>query len=178
MLHEVMLREEANLPAAVLSLEEAASAAGDFAKASKSQATLKAYQADFRDFSAWCSRHGLEPLPASVAAVAAYLAAIARTGLRASTITRRTAAIRFMHRAAGLEPPTNTEAVKATLAGIRRSIGTAVNRKTEVTAETIRAMIDEIPNDLRGLRDNEVRTLKAYDRRAKSFRQHAGEAFL
>jgi site-specific recombinase XerD len=58
-----------------------------------------------------------------------------------------------MHRARGFEPPTNSEAVKATVAGIRRSIGTAVTRKTEVTAETIRAMLDEIPTDVRGLRD-------------------------
>jgi site-specific recombinase XerD len=95
----------------------------------------------------------VEPLPASVDTVAAYLASLARSGLKASTITRRCAGIRYMHRLAGLEPPTNNEALKAVLAGIRRSIGTAVMRKAPATAETIRAIMADIPVNLRGLRD-------------------------
>jgi hypothetical protein len=70
--------------------------------------------------------------------VAAYLASLARAGLKASTITRRCAGIRYMHRMAGLEPPTSNEAIKAVLAGIRRSIGTAATRKAPAAAETIR----------------------------------------
>jgi len=135
---------------AVLSLEEAA---GDYARASKSAATRRAYQTDAADFTAWCRRHGLEPLPASVSTVAAYLAGLAKVGLKASTITRRCAGIRYMHRMAGYEPPTNSEAIKAVLAGIKRSIGTAVTRKAPATAEAIRAMLEEMPTDIRGLRD-------------------------
>jgi hypothetical protein len=44
-------------------------------------------------------------------------------------------------------------AVKAVLAGIRRSIGTSLTRKAPATAEAIRAMIGAMPTDLRGLRD-------------------------
>ena len=76
----------------------ATDAAGDFVTASKSAATRRAYQSDARDFSAWCSRHGVEPLPASVDTVAAYLAALATSGLKASTITRRCAAIGYTSR--------------------------------------------------------------------------------
>jgi integrase len=43
--------------------------------------------------------------------------------------------------------------LKAVLAGIRRSIGTAVIRKAPATAEIIRAIIADISVDLRGLRD-------------------------
>jgi site-specific recombinase XerD len=136
-----------SLPA-LHSLDEAESAASDFAKAAKAAATARAYRS-----SAWCTRHGADPLPASVETVAAYLASLATSGVRSSTITRRRAAIAFMHRAAGFEPPTGSEAVKAVLSGIRRSIGTAVTRKCPATAETIRAIIAEMPTDLRGLRD-------------------------
>jgi len=101
------------LTPAVLSLEEAA---GGYARASKSAATRKAYQTDAADFTAWCDRHGLEALPASVSTVAAYLAGLAKEGLKASTITRRCAGIRYMHRMAGFEPPTSHEAIKAVLA--------------------------------------------------------------
>jgi site-specific recombinase XerD len=135
------------------SLEEASNAAADFARASKSDATRRAYQADAANFVAWCERHSVEPLPASVDTIAAYLAALARSGLKASTITRRCAGIRYMHRMAGFEPPTSSEAIKAVLAGIRRSIGTSVTRKAPATAEAIRVIISEMPSDLRGLRD-------------------------
>ena len=54
---------------------------------------------------------------------------------------------------AGYEPPTSSEAIKAVLAGIRRSIGTSVTTKAPATAEAIRAILQEMPSDLRGLRD-------------------------
>lgn len=148
MLQELIVAEP--LMPAVLSLEEAA---GDYARASKSASTRRAYQIDAADFMAWCRRHGLEPLPASVSTVAAYLAGLAKAGLKASTITRRCAGIRYMHRMAGHKPPTNSEAIKAVLSGIKRSIGTAVTRKAPATAEAIRAMLEEMPSDLGGLRD-------------------------
>jgi len=138
---------------AILSLIEAESAASDFAKASKAAATVRAYRSDARDFSAWCQRHGLEAVPASVNTVAAYLAALATSGVKASTITRRRAAIAYIHRIAGFEPPTSSEAVTAVLAGIRRSIGTSVKRKAPATAEVIRSLVGDMPADLRGLRD-------------------------
>src|SRR6185312_17535072 len=100
-----------------------------------------------------CLRHGVEPLPASMDTVAAYLAGLAKAGLKASTITRRCAGIRYLHRMAGYDPPTSSEAIKAGLAGIRRTIGTSVNTKAPATAEAIRAILQEMPSDLRGLRD-------------------------
>ena len=46
-------------------------------------------------------------------------------GIKAATIGRRVAAIRHAHKLAGHEPPTNSEVVKATVRGIRRTIGAA-----------------------------------------------------
>ena len=143
---------QASLPS-VISLDEAAGAASDFARASKSAATRRAYQTDAADFAAWCHHNGVEPLPATIGTVAAYLASLARSELKASTITRRCAGIRYMHRVASLESPTSSEAIKAVLAGIRRSIGTAATRKAPATAEVIRFIAADMPDDLRGLRD-------------------------
>jgi hypothetical protein len=44
---------------------------------------------------------------------------------------------------AGHESPTNTEAVKATLRGIRRTLGTAPARKVPAVAETLPDMVKE-----------------------------------
>jgi hypothetical protein len=85
--------------------------------------------------------------------VAAYLASEAEAGLKPSTINRRCAAIRYAHKLAGHEPPTNSEAVKGTLRGIRRTIGAAPARKAPILAETARAMAFVVPNGLKGLRD-------------------------
>jgi site-specific recombinase XerD len=132
------------------------SRASDYARAEKSDATRKAYRSDFAHFTLWCDacEPRRTPLPASIETAAAYLAHLADSGLKASTITRRVAAITYAHRLAGLPPPTAAEPVKAVLRGIRRRIGTAVERKAPATARAIGAMLKHIPKDtLAGKRD-------------------------
>jgi hypothetical protein len=73
--------------------------------------------------------------PASADTVAAFLAAQAGLGKRASTLSRRIAAIKYGHKLAGLPSPTDDEKIKATLSGICRSIGTAAGRKKAAVAE-------------------------------------------
>jgi site-specific recombinase XerD len=73
--------------------------------ADKSDATTRAYRSDFDHFAAWCDSSGGASLPASIETVCAYLASLADAGLKASTIRRRCAAIAYMHRRKGIEPP-------------------------------------------------------------------------
>jgi site-specific recombinase XerD len=128
-------------------------AAATFARQEKAPATRAAYRSDFAAFHAWCASRGVDALPASPESVAAFLAHEAENGLAAATITRRCAAIRYAHRLAEFEPPTNSERVRATLRGIRRAIGAAPARKTPVMADTARAMALSAPDGLKGLRD-------------------------
>jgi len=130
-------------------LEEAAS----YARAEKAEATRRAYRSDFGLFTTWCDRKRVPAHPASPEAVAAFLAAEASRGAKASTIGRRLAAIRYAHKLAGHEPPTNAEAVKATLRGIRRISGSGPARKAPATADKILAMVAKADDDLKGLRD-------------------------
>lgn len=129
------------------------SRAADYARSDKSDATRHAYRCDFANFTAWCARARRMPLPASVETACAYLASLADSGLAASTITRRCAAITYAHRLAGVPPPTLAEPVKAVLRGIRRRIGVAVERKAPATARAIAAMLRRIPDTLIGKRD-------------------------
>ena len=128
-------------------------AAVDYAKAEKSPATRKAYATDFRLFKSWCDGKGAQALPAAAETVAAFLAAEAEAGVRPSTLGRRVAAIRYAHKLARLATPTDAEGVKATLRGIRRSLGSARVRKTPALAERVRAMIAASPDTLAGKRD-------------------------
>src|SRR6202158_4697151 len=140
-------RTDVALPAADI---EAAPA---FARNKKAPAPRAAYRADFGLFQAWCDAKGVDALPASPETVAAFLAHEADQGSAASTITRRRAAIRYAHRLADVEPPTNSESVRATLRGIRRTVGAAPARKAPVLAETARAMSLSAAHGLKGIRD-------------------------
>jgi site-specific recombinase XerD len=120
----------------------------------KAASTRACYASDWKDFDRWCGQRVLIPLPALPATVVAYLSHLADQGRKASTIARRGAAIGYRHRCAGHEPPTNSEGVKATMRGIRRTIGVAKSQKAAAAASVGRQMIDTCPGDkLIGLRD-------------------------
>jgi hypothetical protein len=71
-------------------LSTAVEAAQDFAAASRSKATLRAYRSDWHDFEKWCDRHCLITLPADSRTVAAYLSAMAKgRPAKLATIRRR-----------------------------------------------------------------------------------------
>ncbi|WP_158810442.1 site-specific integrase [Beijerinckia sp. L45] len=134
-------------------LIEASASAESYARAEKSAATRKAYEADLRDFSAWCSSVGAGFVPASHDTVAAYLAALADAGKSTSTVMRRVAAIAYAHRRLNLVDPTQTERVKQVVRGIKRTIGTAPKQKAPATAKFLRAMVKAIPDTMLGKRD-------------------------
>jgi site-specific recombinase XerD len=150
-LHDLTIIDPA-LPGALTTAEIDATMA--YAAAEKSAATRAAYESDWRDFAAWCAARGASPLPAPQGLVAAYLSWLAQSGRRASTIGRRAAAIAHRHKLAGHEPPTSSEGVRATLRGIRRSIGTAREQKAPATADVVGAMLKHCRTDkLLGARD-------------------------
>lgn len=134
-------------------LHEEIEAAKSFARDQHAGATRQAYRSDFRIFQAWCAARSLPGFPAEPATISAFIAAEAKAGVKASTITRRLAAIRYAHVLAGHEPPTNSEVVKATMKGIRRNLGTAPMQKAPATAQRLALMANLCPDDLRGLRD-------------------------
>jgi site-specific recombinase XerD len=114
-------------------------AAIDLAKAEKAVSTRRAYSTDLRLFRVYCDSKGVSALPALPETVVAYLAAEASIA-KPSTIGRRVAAIRYAHKLAGLETPTDAEGVKATVRGIRRTFGSAKNKKAPAVAARMKSM--------------------------------------
>ncbi|KMO13894.1 site-specific integrase, partial [Methylobacterium platani] len=80
-------------------------------------------------------------------------------GRAASTIGRRCAAIRYAHKLAKMPDPTDDEAVRATMKGIRRKVGTAPDQKAAATADIVTAMLMRIPDTLTGKRDRALLAL-------------------
>ena len=130
-------------------------AASSYALADKADATRRAYRSDWAAFEAYCRRQGQACLPATPAIVAAFVSSEARRGLSASSISRRVASIRYAHLLAKHETPTESEAVKSVVRGIRRTIGTAPAKKAVATADVVGRMLnaETWPSGLRGLRD-------------------------
>lgn len=125
-----------------------------YAENEKAPRTRHIYAADFRDFGRWCAGRGLPALPADAGTVAAYLSALAGSGLRAATIGRKVAAIGYRHRIDGHPSPTANEGVRAVMRGIRRTIGTAsTHRKAAATADIVEQMLAACSDNLAGIRD-------------------------
>jgi site-specific recombinase XerD len=142
-----LVAEAVALPSELASIVQA------YQRASKADATLRAYRGDAVLFQEWCAQYGFRSLPASPAAVAGFLTHEAGRGRAASTIGRRCAAISYAHKLAGEADPTDNEDVRATVKGIRRTIGTAPNQKAAATAEVLAAMLMRTPDNLTGKRD-------------------------
>src|SRR5688572_5681385 len=85
-----------------------------YARASRSEATLRAYAKDFGHFAQWAEAHGLDAKPASPDTVAIYLTDMAAS-YKPSTISRRVAAISVAHQHAGLDSPTSHATVRSVL---------------------------------------------------------------
>jgi site-specific recombinase XerD len=137
-------------------LREAVKRAGEFARAGQAGSTRRAYTSDFAIFKAWCAGRGAAALPARPEVVAGFLSDEAHRGVKASTIGRRIAAIRYAHRLAGYPTPTADDRVKITLAGIRRAIGTAPVKKSAATADKLLAMVAVPDRTIVALRDRAI----------------------
>lgn len=136
-----------------------AEAVREFAAASMSENTRRAYASDLAAFSAYARKLGAGPMPASPETVAAYLSSLAKSGRKASTITRAAAAIATAHRMAGHTSPTTHPAVGAVLAGIRRKLGTAPVKKAPIVVEDLRALVRTCDGSVSGLRDRALLVL-------------------
>ena len=135
-----------------LGAEELASRARAYAEKSLAKNTRRAYAADWRVWSAWCTARGQPELPATPETVAAYL--VEHAGVRkVSTLGRHLTTIRRAHGAADLADPTDDERVRAVWMGIRREHGVARTKKRALVANDVRLLLSEMDNDVAGIRD-------------------------
>ena len=132
---------------------ELAQAARDFAQAARSPATIRAYRRQWLAFEDWCNTKGLPSLPAAPAAVALYVTDKAGCGWKVAGLTQALAAISVAHTTAGHPSPRGAAAVKDVMAGIRRTLGVAQRQAAPLMAPQLKAMLEAMPDTLRGIRD-------------------------
>lgn len=114
--------------------------------------TLRGYSADLSVFEAWCLANGHDVAPATPEQVAAFIAAQSPTA-SVSTLKRRLAAIRKIHRLLRAPCPVDDEEVAIAL---RRAMRGKVRRPKQalgLTASLRDQLIEACPDSLIGLRD-------------------------
>jgi integrase len=143
-------------------LEGLVEAARDYAKASGSENTRKAYASDWRHYTGWTRRHGLPTLPPDPQIVGLYIAACASGALTGKpgsvrTIERRLSALAWNFSQRGEVFDRSDRHVATVLAGIRRTQGRPPEQKEAVLSKDLVAMIATLDlGDLRGLRDRAI----------------------
>ena len=144
-------------------LETLAETARDYAKASSSANTRRAYAADWRHFTTWAHRQGVPPLPPDPQIIGLYIAALA-SGAAASaapssvkTIERRLSALAWNFAQRGQPMDRADRHIATVLAGIRRTHGRPPVQKEAVLPEDLITMVATLDlGDLRGLRDRAI----------------------
>jgi integrase len=134
-------------------LEAALARVRRYSANTRAENTVRAYDADWRDFTTWCDSHNLETLPAHPVTVALYLDALIEAGRSVSTLARRLAAIAVAHRRARLDNPATDGAVREAWIGIRRQHGTAQVGKDPLLVDLLRTLVATLDDDLTGRRD-------------------------
>ena len=142
-------------PAPLAPLDDLVEQTRAYVEAAHAPATLRAYRSAWQDFAAWCAAHELPALPAAPETVALYVSDLASRA-KYATIQRRISAISQAHQSQQLETPTRSLIVRKTLAGIRRTHGTAQTGKTPAVTETIRQLVATLGDDPADLRDRAI----------------------
>ncbi len=148
--------EQRRPPTRLALAENALQRARAYALEARSPRTLKRYRNAWATFTAWCNSHGLKPLPAKPATVAAFMASRADAGRRVLTIELELTALGEAHKAAGHPSPRTHPAVVATRKGIRRRLGMARACKAALTPEDLKAMVRALPERSIGVRDRAI----------------------
>ncbi len=112
-------------------------------KNSKAANTLRAYQADFKDFSAFCIKNGFSSMPTEAKILSLYLTHLSNTS-KFSTLKRRIASISVIHKIKGHYLDTKHPIIMENLHGIRRAKGSNQKAKKPILINDLKIIINAI----------------------------------
>ena len=128
-------------------------------KNSKANNTLRAYKSDFKDFGAFCIKHGLKSLPSEPKIVSLYLTHLSKSS-KISTLRRRLVSISMVHKLKGYYLDTKHPVIVENLMGIRRIKGSIQKGKKPLLINHLKSLINVINDqkieDIKKLRDKSI----------------------
>jgi len=126
-------------------------------KNSKANNTLRAYQSDFKDFSSFCTKNSFSSMPSDPKIIALYLTHLSSFS-KFSTLKRRLASIKVIHRLKGHYIDTKHPIIAENLMGIKRKMGIKQISKKPLLINDLKLIINVI--------DKEKNEYKKYQNRA------------
>ncbi len=128
-------------------------------KSSKSNNTLRAYKSDFRDFGAFCVKHGFDSLPTEPKIISLYLTHLSKSS-KISTLRRRLVSISMIHRLKGHYLDTKHPIIIENLMGIRRVKGSIQKGKKPILINHLKSLInvidDQEAEEIKKIRDKTI----------------------
>ena len=115
-------------------------------KNSKAHNTLRAYQADFKDFTKFCLKNSFNSMPSDPKIIALYLTHLS-TFSKFSTLKRRLASIKVIHRLKGHYIDTKHPIIAENLMGIKRKMGVKQTSKKPILINDLKLIINVINKD-------------------------------
>ena len=112
-------------------------------KSSKANNTLRAYKSDFRDFGAFCAKHGLSSLPSEPKIISLYLTHLSKNS-KISTIRRRLVSISMVHKLKGHYLDIKHPIITENLLGIKRVKGSIQIGKKPLLISHLKSIINVI----------------------------------
>ena len=128
-------------------------------KSSKSNNTLRAYKSDFRDFGAFCVKHGFDSLPTEPKIISLYLTHLSKSS-KISTLQRRLVSISMIHRLKGHYLDTKHPIIIENLMGIKRVKGSIQKGKKPILINHLKSIInvidDQEAEEIKKIRDKTI----------------------
>ncbi len=128
-------------------------------KSSKANNTLRAYKSDFKDFGAFCQKHGFKSLPSEPKIVSIYITHLSKNS-KISTLRRRLVSISMFHKLKGYYLDTKHPIILENLMGIRRIKGSIQKGKKPILINHLKLIINAIDNqkidEIKKLRDKSL----------------------
>ena len=112
-------------------------------KTSKAINTLRAYRSDFKDFAAFCAKHGFKSMPTDPKVVSLYLTHLSKTS-KISTLRRRLVSISVVHKLKGNYLDTKHPVIIENLMGIKRTKGSKQTGKKPILISHLKQIINVI----------------------------------
>jgi len=112
-------------------------------KLSKANNTLRAYKSDFKDFGAFCAKHGFNSMPTEPKIVSLYLTHLSNNS-KISTLRRRLVSIGMVHKLKGHYLDTKHPVIIENLMGIKRKKGSIQTGKKPILINHLKQIINVI----------------------------------
>ena len=112
-------------------------------KLSKANNTLRAYKSDFKDFAAFCAKHGFNSMPTEPKVVSLYLTHLSSNS-KISTLRRRLVSLGVVHKLKGHYLDTKHPVIIENLMGIKRKKGSIQTGKKPILINHLKQIINVI----------------------------------